>query len=76
MDIQLTKIEIETARRYGPMKKMVPIPIVYSRDNKIETDDPIEIFRGIINGQDSLVIRPSKSNGKHTTNPSSKSQES
>ena len=71
----MIKINIIKTFKYGGSKMMsIAIPEVYSRDNNLEYGDEFEIYREIIDGKDALVLIPA--NGKHKTEPSSKSQES
>lgn len=52
------------------------MPKVYVEDRQLKAGQDIDIFRAIIDGEDVLILKPQRTNGKHTTNSPVISQES
>jgi len=72
--IALTKIATHKLFKYGTRSLGLWIPPVFIQDNKLAAKEDVDVYRGKVDGKDAIILIPS--NGKHTTEPSSKSQES
>lgn len=70
----MIKISNSKIFKYSIQGLGVRIPVVFEEDNKLTSEDQMEIFRTIVDGKDALILIPSKSNGNNTAKSSLKSQ--
>jgi hypothetical protein len=54
----MQKISEYKLRQYGQRGVSLTIPRVFANDNDIKFGYPVQIFRGNIDGIDSLIIQP------------------
>lgn len=71
----MIKIATHKTFKYGTISLGLWIPSVFVKDNELQAKDDLDIYRTEFNGEDALIIIPTKSNGNSKPNTSLKSQE-
>lgn len=56
MLIKISQVKIQ---RYGTRGLSITLPNVFANDNGLEPGDTLDIYRGVVEGGDSLVIAKS-----------------